>query len=209
MKNFKLPYLAVLFIICCAFQCEEHFECQELSDFRDDFEIQLSSTDAVFSKGDLITVSGSFSHIIEDDNSNTLYSVSGEAIIYDFDVFEVLPNNLNVSSADDKVEISTDDLLSGGFNSGIEKKLRMNCDESCDFEINFNLLEKGYYGIVLKTGDFVSMEDCVVVGVNGVKSSISNIEILEEIGTETINYEIQSVPFEITATNSIFFKVIE
>ncbi len=209
MKNLIFIYLFIVFISLSAFQCADDVACDDFQHIELGFDIEISSFGSIFSIGDMLTISGSFSDEIEHMDIEESFSISGESIFYFYDVFEVLPSNLNVKSTDDKVDIISEGMVNWQINPEIEKLVRIDCDENCSFEINFNLLEKGYYGVVFKRGNFSYIEDCISINFSGLKSNVNNMEILKEIGTETINFSDQSIPIEITPTNSFFFKVEE
>ena len=207
MKSFNHLTFVFLFVTLCAFTCEDDEVCDTLDDFQQVFDLELSSTDAVFTVDDKITITASFSTIFPSDFNEFEYDVSGQEIQYDFELFEVQANNLPVQTVGDKIELSSAQTNIFDPENEIFKSIRVPCAVDCALYMQLELKEQGYYGIVFKDGHFVSMEDCVVTTATGSKSNVQNIDILNEIGTQSISYVSSDSPVEITETNSFFFKV--
>jgi len=202
MENLRFLVLSFLFITFCAFTCEED-SCNTLEDLRSSFDIELSSTDAVFEVGDELNISGIFSADIISETNDLEYNLAGQTVHYDFDLFEVKENNQAVVVADNKIHLSSISINS----DGIFKKFEIDCQENCNLDLTMELKEAGYFGIVFKTGDFVTMEDCVVITTTGEKSDVNNFDVLSEIETNEINYAGSTEPLLISPDRSFFFKV--
>jgi len=173
------------------FQCND---CDEELYDRSEFSSTFNTLESTIAVGDTLIMSTSLSSQIELEFSETTYDNTNQLINYGLEIFEGRENNNDAIQAREKFEFID---LKGNVLIPEARTWEINIENTCDenlCELEFGLIpqQAGYYGFLLRLGNFGITNDCqyLTLWPSEIESGgNNNFEIFNEINLSSIRVD--------------------
>ena len=186
MKNRTLTiHYILLFLLFSNFQCDD---CKDKLHDQSSFTAGITPQQLSYNIGDTILLGTSFSALIPLERSKTTHDNANQMISFVVQVFEVKPNNEEVTNGIENFDIRsrTGQIIpSFYYDRRLAKEIVNTCDnDGCEFLIELIPKKKGIYCFSLLNSRFgeAECESLSLIG-NDFGLEGNNFEICEEINT--------------------------